>query len=88
MQMNWRIAGICALLLGASLYTPYKSMAQMGAAAPEAATPLVQARDYAANKDYDKAIDLMTTIHNDPNNLYHQKFTAGFIRKVKMLRWR
>lgn len=63
MQMNLRIAGICTLLLGASLYTPYKSMAQMGAAAPEATTPLVQARDHAANKDYDKAIDLFKKIY-------------------------
>jgi len=46
------------------------------------------ALSYLKNRDYDKAIDLMTAIHNDPNNLYHQKFTAGFIRKVKMLKWR
>jgi len=46
------------------------------------------ALSYLKNRDYDKAIDLMTAIHNDPNNLYHQTFTAGFIRKVKMLKWR
>jgi len=43
---------------------------------------------YLKNKDYDKAIGLMQTIHDNPGHSYHEKFTKSFIRKVKMLSWR
>jgi len=30
----------------------------------------------------------MNAIHENPLHIYHEKFTKGFIRKVKMLSWR
>ncbi|MER3498447.1 MAG: hypothetical protein C4308_07330 [Chitinophagaceae bacterium] len=46
------------------------------------------ALSYLKNRDYDQAVALMKNIHNDPNHLYHKKFSDRFIRKVKMLKWR
>jgi len=43
---------------------------------------------YLKIKEYDKAIELMNKIHNDPQHPYHKKFSTSFIRKVKMLKWR
>lgn len=40
---------------------------------------------YLKNTNYDKAIELMNFIHNDPNHLYHEKFSSSFIGKVKRL---
>ncbi|MGN6566546.1 MAG: tetratricopeptide repeat protein [Flavipsychrobacter sp.] len=50
-------------LLSASIYLPCTTNAQMGAAPPEAASPLAQAKEYAANKDYDKAIDIFRKVY-------------------------
>ena len=46
------------------------------------------ALSYLKTKNYEKALELMNTIHDDNSHLYHEKFTKGFIRKVKMLMWR
>ena len=46
------------------------------------------ALSYLKTKNYEKALELMNTIHDDNSHLYHEKFTKGFIRKVKMLKWR
>ena len=46
------------------------------------------ALSYLKAGSYDKALELMNRIHNDPSHLYHGKFTKGFIRRVKMLKWR
>ena len=43
---------------------------------------------YLKTRNYEKALELMNTIHNNPSHLYHEKFTKGFILKVKMLKWR
>jgi tetratricopeptide (TPR) repeat protein len=43
---------------------------------------------YLKIKNYTQALELMKSIHNDSTNLYHEKFTSGFIRKVKMLKSR
>jgi tetratricopeptide (TPR) repeat protein len=43
---------------------------------------------YVKNKDYDQALELMNTIHNNPSHIYHEKFSSRFIRKVKLLKWR
>jgi len=43
---------------------------------------------YLKTKNYEKAFELMNTIHDDNSHLYHEEFTKGFIRKVKLLKWR
>lgn len=43
---------------------------------------------YLQNSDYDQAIELMTTIHNDPSHLYNSRFNRKYINKVKRLKWR
>jgi tetratricopeptide (TPR) repeat protein len=43
---------------------------------------------YLRNKDYDRCLDLIQTIRNNPSHLYHDQFSSGFVRKVKRLRWR
>lgn len=60
--MNLRIVRIIIVLFGASIFLPYKSIAQMGAA-PEPTAPVLQARDYVANKDYDKALDIFRKLY-------------------------
>jgi len=46
------------------------------------------ALSYLRTKNYEKALQLMDAIHTNPSHLYHEKFTKGFIRKVKLLSWR
>jgi len=46
------------------------------------------ALSYLKTKSYEKALVLMNAIHENPLHIYHEKFTKGFIRKVKMLSWR
>ena len=46
------------------------------------------ALSYLRNKQYDQALDLMLAIRNNPNHSYHDQFSRGFVRKVKMLKWR
>ena len=46
------------------------------------------ALSYLRTKNYEKALELMNAIHENPSHLYHEKFTKGFIRKVKILNWR
>jgi predicted negative regulator of RcsB-dependent stress response len=43
---------------------------------------------YLKNNDYDQAIELMNTIHNNSSHLYTKKFTLKYVRKVKRLKWR
>ena len=43
---------------------------------------------YLKNNDYDQAIELMNTIHNNSSHLYAKKFTLKYIRRVKRLKWR
>ena len=43
---------------------------------------------YLQNSDYDQAIELMNTIHNDPTHQYKSKFTRRYIKRVKRLKWR
>ena len=43
---------------------------------------------YLKNRDYDKALELMQVIQNNPNHLYKDQFTDKYIRKVRMLKWR
>lgn len=40
------------------------------------------------NKDFDYALDLLRSIKENPNHLYHEKVTGKLIRQVKMLKWR
>jgi tetratricopeptide (TPR) repeat protein len=42
---------------------------------------------YLKNKNYNEAIGLMQSIHDDPNHLYQSRFSSSYIRKIKMLRW-
>ena len=46
------------------------------------------ALSYLRNKQYDQALDLMRAIRNNPNHSYHDQFSSGFVRRVKMLKWR
>jgi len=46
------------------------------------------ALSYLRNKDYDRCLDLIRTIRNNPSHLYHDQFSSRFVRKVKRLRWR
>jgi tetratricopeptide (TPR) repeat protein len=46
------------------------------------------ALSYLRHKDYDRCLELIETIRNNPSHLYHDQFSRGFVRKVKMLRWR
>lgn len=43
---------------------------------------------YIRNKDFDFALDLLKSIKEDPNHIYHKEVTAKLIRQVKMLKWR
>lgn len=43
---------------------------------------------YLKNNDYDLAIDLMSSIHNDPSHQYKEKFNNKYIDRVKRLKWR
>jgi predicted negative regulator of RcsB-dependent stress response len=43
---------------------------------------------YIRNKDYDFALDILRSIKENPEHLYHKKITGKLIRQVKMLKWR
>jgi tetratricopeptide (TPR) repeat protein len=43
---------------------------------------------YIRNKDFDFALELLRTIKDNPDHIYHGKITAKLIRQVKMLKWR
>jgi len=43
---------------------------------------------YLKNNDYDQAIELMNTIHDNPSHQYKSKFSRTYINKVKRLKWR
>jgi tetratricopeptide (TPR) repeat protein len=43
---------------------------------------------YIRNKDFDFALDLLRSIKNNPEHIYHEKITGKLIRQVKMLKWR
>lgn len=43
---------------------------------------------YLKNHDYDESIELMSKIHDDPKHTYNDRFSAKYIRRVKMLKWR
>ena len=43
---------------------------------------------YLKNNDYDQAIELMNTIHDNPSHLYTKKFSPKYINRVKRLKWR
>jgi tetratricopeptide (TPR) repeat protein len=52
------------------------------------ATEYYMALAYFKNRDYDQAIELMSSVHDNPAHLYKDKFPMKFIRKVKRLKWR
>ena len=43
---------------------------------------------YLKNNDYDQAIELMNTIHDNSSHLYKAKFSRKYINKVKRLKWK
>lgn len=43
---------------------------------------------YLKDNDYDQAIELMNTIHDNSLHLYTKKFSLKYIRRVKRLKWR
>lgn len=43
---------------------------------------------YLQDRDYDQAIELMTSIHNNSSHLYNNKFSRNYINQVKQLKWR
>ena len=43
---------------------------------------------YLKNNDYDQAIELMNTIHDNSSHLYTKKFSLKYIKRVKRLKWR
>ena len=43
---------------------------------------------YLKNNDYDQAIELMNTIHDNSSHLYTKKFSRKYIKTVKRLKWR
>jgi len=43
---------------------------------------------YLKNNDYDQAIELMNTIHDNTSHLYSTKFSRRYINRVKRLKWR
>jgi predicted negative regulator of RcsB-dependent stress response len=43
---------------------------------------------YLKNSDYDQAIELMNTIHDNSSHIYTKKFSHKYIRRVKRLKWR
>ena len=52
------------------------------------ATEYYLALAYLKNNDYDQAIELMNTIHDNSSHLYTKKFSLKYIRRVKRLKWR
>lgn len=43
---------------------------------------------YLKDKDYDKAMEVMQKIRNNPDHLYYDQFPKEYIRKVRLLKWR
>jgi tetratricopeptide (TPR) repeat protein len=43
---------------------------------------------YIRNKDFDLALELLHSIHDNPDHLYNKKVTSKLIRQVKLLKWR
>ena len=43
---------------------------------------------YLKNNDYDQAIELMNTIHDNSSHQYKSKFSRKYINKIKRLKWR
>jgi hypothetical protein len=43
---------------------------------------------YLQNRDYDQAIELMNSIHENSAHLYKNKFSRKYINQVKRLKWR
>jgi len=43
---------------------------------------------YLKNNDYDQAIELMNTIHDDSSHFYTKKFSHKYIKRIKRLKWR
>ena len=52
------------------------------------ATEYYLALAYLKNNDYDQALELMNTIHDNSSHLYTKKFSRRYINKVKRLKWR
>jgi len=52
------------------------------------ATEYYVALAYLKNNDYDQAIELMNTIHDNSSHLYSKKFSRKYINKIKRLKWR
>ena len=46
------------------------------------------ALSYLQNRDYDQAIELMNSIHDNSSHLYKKKFSRKYINRVKRLKWR
>ncbi len=46
------------------------------------------ALSYLKNKEIKSALPLFASIRNNPDHLYNDKVTAGFIRKLKLLDWK
>jgi tetratricopeptide (TPR) repeat protein len=43
---------------------------------------------YVRNRDYDFALDLLRSIKENPEHIYHETVTRKLIRQVKLLKWR
>ena len=43
---------------------------------------------YLQDRDYDQAIELMSTIHDSSSHEYSKKFSRRYINRVKRLKWR
>jgi len=43
---------------------------------------------YLLNKDYDRSINLLQIINSDQQHRYHERVSAGMIRKIKLLKWK
>jgi hypothetical protein len=43
------------------------------------------ALSYLKNKNYNEALDLMQQIHSNPNHVYRNQFSEGYINKVKKI---
>ena len=52
------------------------------------ATEYYLALAYLKNNDYDQALELMNTIHDNSSHLYTKKFSLKYIKRVKRLKWR
>ena len=52
------------------------------------ATEYYMSLAYLKNNDYDQAIELMSTIHDNSSHLYSKKFSRKYINKIKRLKWR